>query len=323
MTRAGIKTAPWRAASIYSSVENQSSEYGPRTFASMGLTQGFVLDKNWRLDFGLERSATIRNAEAPPFNVNAPPASGSPNNDFTAVSAGAAYKNALWSITSRADVRTGDLEDKLALLAGAYHELQPGFGLAAALQYFDTDRVNGTRDTQTTLEFSLARRPVSSQWIVLDKLRFSHEKENDADNDFTTAKLINNINANYLFDRNNQLALNHGIKYVKDNFDSGTYSGITQMFGAEYRHDFNRRWDAGIQASLLLSDAGSGESHSYGVSIGHSFAKNIWLSAGFNFTGFTDQDFTGANYTAEGFYVKFRFAFDHYTTRKAMAWWEK
>ncbi|WP_455366069.1 OmpA family protein [Kaarinaea lacus] len=323
MTRAGVKTAPWRNANIYSSVENQSNEYGPRTFANMGLIQGFELTKNWRLDFGLERSETIRNPDAAPFNVNVPPASGSPDNDFTAVSVGAAYKDALWSMTSRADLRVGDLEDKLALLFGIYHEPKPGFGLASSLKHFDTDRANGTRNTQTSLEFSLAHRPISSQWIVLDRIRFMHEEELGTSNDVTTVKFINNINANYLYNRSNQITFNHGIKYVKDDFDSGSYSGITQMFGTEYRHDFTRKWDAGVQASILLSDVGDSERYSYGVSVGHSFAKNIWLSAGFNFAGFTDQDFSGAKYTAKGVYVKFRFAFDHYTARKAMAWWEK
>ena len=323
MTRAGIRTAPWRNANIYSSVENQSSEYGPRVFANMGLTQGFDLTQNWRLDFGLERSETIRNPDAPPFNVNVPSASGAPNNDFTAVSVGAAYKDALWSMTSRIDMRVGDQEDKLALLFGIYHEPKPGFGLASALKHFDADRANGTRNTQTSLEFSLASRPISSQWIVLDKIRFMHEEELGVGNDVTTVKLINNINANYMYNRRNQVALNHGIKYVKDNFDSGSYSGVTQLFGTEYRHDFNRKWDAGAQASILFSDVGDSERYSYGVSVGHSFAKNVWLSAGFNFAGFTDQDFSGAKYTAEGFYVKFRFAFDHHTARKAMAWWEK
>ncbi len=42
-----------------------------------------------------------------------------------------------------------------------------------------------------------------------------------------------------------------------------------------------------------------------------------------NIAGFTDEDFSAAKYTAEGIYMKFRFSFDHYTARKAMAWWEK
>ena len=36
-----------------------------------------------------------------------------------------------------------------------------------------------------------------------------------------------------------------------------------------------------------------------------------------------DDDFSAAKYTAAGTYLKFRFAFDHMTSREAMAWWEK
>jgi uncharacterized repeat protein (TIGR01451 family) len=324
MTRIGIKSSPWTNASVYSSVENQSSEFGPRLFANMGLTQGIDLNKNWRLDFGLERTYTMRDPSLPPFNVNVPPASGTyNNNDFTAVSAGATYKDALWSMTSRADIRVGDLEDKLALLFGVYHEPQPGFGLASALKYFDTDRSNGTLNTQGILEFSLASRPVTSQWILLDKVKLIYEKETGTTDSVTTEKFINNLNANYLYNRSNQVAFNYGIKYVKDNFDSGSYSGVTQIFGTEYRHDFTPKWDAGVQASTLFSDVGDSQRYSYGVSVGHSFAKNVWFSTGFNFAGFTDRDFSAAKYTADGFYVKFRFAFDQHTARKAMAWWEK
>ena len=158
---------------------------------------------------------------------------------------------------------------------------------------------------------------------MLDKVKFVYEKETDTSDSVTTEKFINNLNANYLYNRSNQVAFNYGFKYVKDNFDSGSYSGITQIFGTEYRHDFTPKWDAGIQASTMFSDIDDSQRYSYGVSVGHSFAKNVWLSAGFNFAGFTDRDFSAAKYTADGFYVKFRFAFDQHTARKAMAWWEK
>lgn len=320
-TRAGLKSSPWRNAKLHTSVENQSSENRERTFSNMGLTQGVELDKHWRLDFGIERSQTISDSSSTPLNVNVPPSSGSINDDFTALSAGATYKNSSWSMTSRADTRFGDLEDKLGLLLGIYHEPEPGFGLASKLQFFDTQRSNGTSNQQTTLELSIARRPIASQWIVLDKIRFQHDKTRGTDQ-VTTAKLINNINVNYLHDRSNQLAINHGIKYVKDELGGNTYSGITQILGAEYRHDFNAYWDVGVQASILHSDVGDNQKHSFGASVGHSFARNIWLSVGFNFDGFTDSDFSGAKYTMEGVYMKVRFAFDHYTSRKVMAWWE-
>ena len=225
-------------------------------------------------------------------------------------------------MTSRVETRSGDLEDKLAILFSIYHELEPGFGFASKLQYFDTERSNGTSNRKTNLEFSLARRPVTSQRIILDKIRFEHDESIGGDS-VTTSKLINNLNANYLYDRKNQVSFNHGIKYVKDDFDGKTYSGTTQIIGTEYRHDFSSNWDAGFQASILVSDVGDSQQYSYGASIGHSFARNVWLSVGFNIEGFTDNDFSAAKYTAEGIYVEFRFSFDHQTSREAMAWWEK
>lgn len=320
MTRVGLNSSPWTGAKLHTNVENQSNESQERLFSNMGLTQGVELNKHLRMDFGIERSQTIRNSSSAPMNVNVPPSSGS-NDDFTALSAGVTYKLDKWSMMGRAETRFGNLEDKLALLFGIYHEPEPGYGLVSKLQYFDTDRSNGSSNQQTTLEFSLARRPIASQWIILDKIRFQHEKSTGNEN-ITTAKLINNINVNYLHDRRNQLSINHGIKYVKDELSGKTYSGVTQILGSEYRHDLNNYWDVGAQVALLYSEVGDNEKYSFGASIGHSFARNVWLSVGFNFDGFTDSDFSGAKYTAEGIYVKFRFAFDHYTSRKVMAWWE-
>ena len=322
-TRAGIRSKVWEGGTMRTSVENQSSEYGPRTFANMGLTQGVAVNQFLKLDFGFERSHTIRDPGAAPFNVNVPPTTGTIDNDFTAVTLGATYTREFWSMTSRLETRRGDREDKNGMLLGWYHEGRPGFGMSSSLQYFDTDRTNGTDNFRLELEFSIAYRPVESQWILLNKTKLFEEEESGSINSFTLRKWTNNISANYLYNRQNQVSLTHGIKRVTDDIDGVSYSAITQMFGTEYRHDFNQHWDAGLQASVMVSDISDSHTYSYGASIGHSFAKNVWLSLGYNLQGFTDGDFSGAKYTANGVYLKFRFAFDHHTTRKAMAWWEK
>jgi len=321
-SRAGLKATPWKDAALSSSVESQTTEYGPRVFANMGLTQGVRVNEFLKLDFGIEQVKTLRHPGDVPLNVNVPPTSGTVSDDFTAVSVGANYRKKRWSLTSRAEWRDGTQEDKFGLLMGFYRQLTAGIGFATTLQYFDTDRVTGLNNTSTNMEFSLAYRPVRSQWIILNRSRFANESARTIDGITRTRKLVNNLNANYLHDRDNQVSLMHGIKYVVDNFDGVEYSGVTNLFGIEYRHDLNHRWDVGAQASLLISDVGSTNRYSWGVSIGHTLAKNLWISAGINIEGFSDNDFTAANYTASGVYAKFRFAFDHYTRRRAMAWWE-
>ena len=322
-TRIGLKATPWKDATLSTSIEEQSAEYGPRVFANMGLTQGVQLNQFLRLDFGIERVQTIRDPGDTQFNVNVPPASGTVSDDFTAVTAGANYYRNKWSLTGRAEWRDGEQEDKMGLLVGFYREQSPGFGLSSALQHFKTDRVSGTNHTRTNLEFSLAYRPIESQWIILNRSRFANESARTTIGTTRTKKLINNLNANYLFDRNNQVSLMHGIKYVIDNFDGIHYRGLTNLFAAEYRHDLNHRWDVGSQVSMLMSDVGDNQRYSLGISVGHTLGKNIWLSVGYNILGFSDDDFSMADYTASGVYAKFRFTFDHFTARETMAWWEK
>ena len=322
-TRVGLKASPWRNATLTTSIEGQHGEYGPRVFSNMGLTQGVQINRFLSVDFGIEKVKTLRDPGDVPFNVNVPPASGTVSDDFTAVTIGANYIRQDWSFTSRGEWRDGEQEDKRGLLIGFYRKHAPGLGLASSLRHFDTERSNGTENITTSLNFSLAYRPLASQWIILDRVQYANESEHMANGTTRTRKLINNLNANYLYDRNNQVSLMHGIKYVIDNFDGIEYSGMTNLFGIEYRHNLGHRWDIGTQASIRMSDVGDSHRYSYGVSIGHTLAKNLWLSIGYNVEGFSDDDFSLANYTASGVFAKIRFSFDHLTARQTMAWWEK
>ena len=173
------------------------------------------------------------------------------------------------------------------------------------------------------MTFSVAYRPIDSKWIVLDKLELSDQYNLAGVSETKLQKIVNNISANYMFNRRNQLTMHYGYKYTIDTIDTVQYNGSTHFMGSEYRYDFSKSWDMGLHANALKSELGSNMEYSYGVSLGYSFAKNTWLSVGYNFDGFDDEDFSAAGYTAEGVYIKIRFSFDHNTSRDAMAWWEK
>jgi len=46
--------------------------------------------------------------------------------------------------------------------------------------------------------------------------------------------------------------------------------------------------------------------------------NNVWLSLGYNFNGFDDDDFEAARYTREGLYLKLRVKFDEDTARNIL-----
>ena len=50
-----------------------------------------------------------------------------------------------------------------------------------------------------------------------------------------------------------------------------------------------------------------------GAILGYLLAQNLWLSAGFNFTGFSaTRDLAGGEYTNRGAYLRLRFKFDEH-----------
>ena len=80
--------------------------------------------------------------------------------------------------------------------------------------------------------------------------------------------------------------------------------------GGRVTHDINENWDIGILASTLNSPQGGGQQYAYGLEVGRLVTKNVWVSAGYNISGFSDRDLTGSDYTTRGIYVRLRFKFD-------------
>jgi hypothetical protein len=56
------------------------------------------------------------------------------------------------------------------------------------------------------------------------------------------------------------------------------------------------------------------------VSTGFNLGKNFWISVGYNITGFKDRDFSRAEFTSEGPFIKFRLKFDQMSARDAVKW---
>ncbi|MGB5178125.1 MAG: hypothetical protein WBP44_05275, partial [Gammaproteobacteria bacterium] len=196
-------------------------------------------------------------------------------------------------------------------------------GLSLASQLIDADLASGASRTTADTRFSLAYRPISSRLILLNRLDFDYEDNDQGGISVKNRKVVNNLNLNLLPDRRNQIALHYGIKYGKDTIDGMRYDGLTQALGSEYRHDLNARWDVGLQGSVRYSSNSNMLLYSAGPSVGVNLFRNLWLSAGYNFAGYRDSDFTAAGYTARGPYVKLRFKFDSGTTKDVAAWWEK
>ncbi|MBI5888147.1 MAG: OmpA family protein [Deltaproteobacteria bacterium] len=313
LTQAGLNASPWTGGQLNSTVGQQLNENGARVFSSMGLKQAWKINAKWSVDGGVDNSATIKRPNHALIMSAA-------DSDFTAVSLGAAYRLKKWAWTGRAEARHSAADDKTGLFTGMNGELRDGIGVSAGLQGFNTDYSSGDRRRSGDLRLGAAYRPAKTRWIILDRLDFLIDEQKNSAFHFSNRRIVNNLNVNFKIYSDTQLSLQYGAKYVKERIDSFDYSGYTDLLGGELRHDVTRRLDVGLRSSVMHSWKDGQCKLSTGPSIGYNVVKNVWLSVGYNVTGFRDRDFSKADFTAAGPYIKFRVKFDKESARDAIKW---
>jgi len=314
-TRAGFKTNPWAGGEFSSSLDRRISEKGSRLYSNLGLKQTVQLTKGWSMDAGLDRVETIREKNRKSLNTSIPYATGS-SEDFTAMSAGLAYSAEKWDWTMRGERRYADTSHKTGFFTGANGEVRKGLGLALGLKAFKTDYDNGDRRRNADLRFSLASRPAFTKWIILNRLDLIYNEEESSSLHYDNWRIVNNLNSNYKLNDKMMVAFQYGAKYVNENIDEDDYSGYTDLIGLEGIYDVTKKFDVAFRANMLHSWHSHNCDYGSGLALGYNFAENVWASLGYNFTGFKDRDFSKADYTAQGPYIKFRFKFDQQTVRE-------
>lgn len=319
-TRVGMRSSPWSGAALTSSVERQFNENDERVFANVGMKQSWQVNKAWKVDAGIDRSQTISKSENYSFNTNVQPASGN-REDFTAVTGGATYqvKNVTWD--NRVEFRFADTEDKFGVMSGVVKEVDGSWAWSGRLQYFQASSDSGLETAKLDLRHGLVYRPPQTTLIALNRFDFIMDKQRgNGGADYNSWRLINNLMLNYRPQKNTQISLHYGAKYVQEKIEGTDYSGYTDLIGAEGRYDVNKYWDVGLHGSILHSWKAAVFDYSGGMSVGYNVAQNAWLSLGYNLAGFDDKDFSEANFTAQGPFLRFRFKFDQESVRDAIRW---
>ena len=340
-SRLGIEAQPWTGANINSFVQRTAGgtggENADRMLSTVGVLQQWRVNDNWLFDVGFDRVHTLNKDTAGDGNSNSPdldlvytgsvlqstaitPVSGSFNNDFVAAFVGVGYREDNWDVSSRLEFHKGDVADKWNVLMGASHQLSEGRVLSGSVSLLIEERDLNAKTIQSDVRFGLAWRPDSSNWIFLNRLDWIYSSQEDGTFDIRSNKLVDNFNANLRINKSAQLSLQLGIKYVLDQIDGRNFRAFTALAGSELRYDIAPKWDVGVRASYLYSGAANNARYSYGVSLGHSPVRNLWLSVGYNLQGFQDEDFFAADYTARGPYLSFRFKVDQESMRSFISY---
>ncbi len=99
-------------------------------------------------------------------------------------------------------------------------------------------------------------------------------------------------------------------KWQRDYFDitDAFYSAF--LISGRATYDFAKRWDISGLASSMYSPQGKSKQSALGLELGYQLQDNLWLSAGYNWSGYSDRDLNGNDYTNRGVFLRIRFKFD-------------
>ena len=317
MTRVGVRSTPWSGSQLSSSLNREFSEYGPRVFANVGLTQTFKVGEGWAMDVGVDRSDTVTGdvvtgVPAERFNAGLPLVSGSAGGDFLATFFGAQYHADVWTITSRIERRDAELAERWSFMSGFFREPIEGRALSVTTRFLDNETATGNGRV-VDARVSYAYRPRDSRFIILERLDLMQDERAEAATSFETTRFVNNINLHWQFDNRFEFGTQLGARYTTSTIDGAQYSGWSTLLGLDMRRDLTPKLDFGVHGTWLDSEAGGTTERSAGFDVGITAAHNVWVSVGYNFEGFRDEHFDANRYTADGPYVRFRFKVDQDT----------
>jgi hypothetical protein len=304
----GLRTKPWAGAEASAKLGASDSQ---RAYSDFGLTQRWKLNDYWQADVALQRVQVLRSSSGTGLaGFGTPAVSG----NSTALSLGAAYSEKIWSASARVENRVGADENTNVTL-NAQRNLSDGVVLASSLNL----RHSSTATLQTrnnSARLSYASRPLSSAWSWLNRFDYVDELSQSATANSRSRKIVNSTHLNWLPSVRTQWSFQYAGKYVFDTIDGTGYRGYTDLLAAEVRRDLSPQftsWDIGAHAALLNSYGSNLQQSSAGVSLGYKLFTNAWVSAGYNFSGFKDADFSGASYRAKGAYLTLRIKVDQET----------
>ena len=310
--RFGFETKPWVGGRVTSSWERRFTENGSRAFANLGLRQMWKVNDHWNMDFGLDHSEATEGFDTPRYNENVPPASGALNG-FTAVSTALGYQAGRWQWNTRFEIRNSELDDKWAVVPNVLYEPRSGLGLAGKARIMGSEGQAGSRRKNYDFRLGLALRPDREGWVILERLDWITQERYSLTTDLSGWRIVNHLNLTYFSGRNTQIALQYGAKYNRDDIAGSRYTGYTDLVGGEVRQNLSPRVDVGFRLSGLHSWYAKQIDYSTGGSFGFNVMTNVWMSLGYNITGFYDADFSAADFTAKGPFLRFRMKFDQET----------
>ncbi|WP_252962992.1 hypothetical protein [Psychrobacter sp. PSP] len=279
------------------------SEYRMRDAISAREAEAAIGLKNkWYVQEGLTLNTLLERVES---------LEGEENNTATAAGFGVEYlAKENYKASGRVEKRWGETSDTLLGNAGIAYRYTDEITLLAKDTYSRIDYNDGDR-TINRFQLGAAYRDYdSNQLDMLAKLEYRLDDNNTGDDTYQKDTTVWSWNGNYHPTRALTLSGRYAGKYTEYEADNITSDNTAHAVYGRGLYDISERWDVGLQAGTYWNKQADDLSYMLGAEVGYSPMTNLWLSLGYNFMGFEDEDIAYDDSTQEGAYFRLRFKFD-------------
>lgn len=236
---------------------------------------------------------------------------GEHSNDATAATVGLDYlANDNYKFTTRLEKRWGVQTDTLLSTLGYARRINDDMTLLAKNNYsLQQDNVNDNARTLDRFQLGLAYRDYDSDIIDhLAKLEYRYDNNTLSNSPYKKQTYIASLHTNYHPIRRLTLSGHYAGKYNELDNNGIVSDTTTHLLAGRALYDLNERWDIGAQAGSMWSN--NSNRYLLGAEVGYSPLANLWLSLGYNFVGYHDDDIASGDDNQQGAYVRMRFKFD-------------
>lgn len=299
-TVVGVSADYMKNANVFSEYRIRDAISGGDAEAALGLRNTWTLAEGLQLHTGFERVHAL---------------SGKGDSESTAATFGLEYTaNPLWKGSTRLEFRTSPNSDSiLSTVAGAAKVSRDWTFLGRNTYSLQKNKGQGTGEVeQDRMQLGLAYRDTDKDiWSALG--RVEHRTENDSTQvgiELKRAVELVSIHANWQPRRPFTFSGRYAAKWVSEKSNGISTKSTAHLISGRAIWDVAPRWDISISASTMLGKGTQSKHYGLGLELGFMVMENLWVSGGYNFFGYRDEDLASGEYTSKGVFVRLRYKFD-------------
>ncbi|WP_201534188.1 SdrD B-like domain-containing protein [Psychrobacter immobilis] len=288
---------------VYSEYRMRDAISAREAEAAIGLKNKWYVQKGLTVNTLLERVESLEGEE-----------------DSTATAAGVGVEYLAkedYKASARLEKRWGETSDTVLGSAGIAYRYTNEVTLLAKDIYSQVAYDDGDR-TINRFQLGAAYRDYDSNRLdMLTKLEYRLDDNNTGDDAYQKDTVVWSLSGNYHPTRPLTLSGHYAGKYTQFDADNTSSDNTAHALYTRGLYDISERWDVGLQAGTYWNKQAEDMSYMLGAEVGYSPMTNLWLSLGYNFMGFEDEDIAYDDTTQQGAYFRLRFKFDEDLFKRA------